>query len=471
MARIQLITCQQNDEIPTTEIRLPPLLMKHWDIPYHQTVVFRCGNHEVEAECVPLLHDEEDEDFVLEASTHVFQELKIPSPSRIRIAYHKDRNTVVVGPVFAVLVQTFSKGENRFGSMTSFCEEMAHYANRNCLLYYVITLEQTTQEPLVASIYVNGEWKEVEVPFPDVVYNRIGSRQIEESMLTQNFFEKLEELSIPIFNSRFLSKWESYEAIQNHKELHPHLPETRLFNDLASLEEMLETHDTLFIKPIHGSQGKGIFRVIQKQGVYCLRYSSLSPTEELQFTSALQLFVALKKRIKKRSYLIQQGIDITTLQGKALDFRILCIRDIHGKWKVSSAVGRVSPQDKFVSNVSQGGQMYSVEDLLEKIDSKEDAKKLKKAMIELALECSSLLESFDNGVYGEFGVDIGVASDGLPWIIEINTKPSKQYTGVDSEQTIRPSAKSLVHFAYYLSQFPYLQEPNENPKELHEVES
>ncbi|MDP4172180.1 MAG: YheC/YheD family protein, partial [Bacillota bacterium] len=81
--------------------------------------------------------------------------------------------------------------------------------------------------------------------------------------------------------------------------------------------------------------------------------------------------------------------------------------------------------------------------------NKETAMEIIALMKELSVETASILSSKATGLIGELGVDIGIDSTGKLWIIEVNSKPSKNFE--DSGQKIRPSAKSILTYCTMLA--------------------
>ena len=54
------------------------------------------------------------------------------------------------------------------------------------------------------------------------------------------------------------------------------------------------------------------------------------------------------------------------------------------------------------------------------------------------------------GLYGELGIDLAIDVHDQPWIIEVNTKPSKQTDMTSAPQTVRPSAKAIIEYCLTL---------------------
>lgn len=74
-----------------------------------------------------------------------------------------------------------------------------------------------------------GEWCKAELPFPQVVHNRLHKRTNERSEMFQRFIKDLQNGGIPYFNNHFLNKWTVHEQLANTDYLLPYLPETELF--------------------------------------------------------------------------------------------------------------------------------------------------------------------------------------------------------------------------------------------------
>ena len=81
--------------------------------------------------------------------------------------------------------------------------------------------------------------------------------------------------------------------------------------------------------------------------------------------------------------------------------------------------------------------------------SRSDAKMLLTEMKELAIETAIIIERESSGITGELGIDIGIDQEGNPWLIEVNSKPSKNFE--DGQMKIRPSAKAIIQFCAKLA--------------------
>ncbi|MFC0296375.1 YheC/YheD family endospore coat-associated protein [Geobacillus jurassicus] len=346
----------------------------------------------------------------------------------------------------AVLTEIHETSEQpSFGSIHHFCEELAAYAKKRDLFFYVSS--PTLYLEGVGYQRTESGWVKRGVPSADVVYNRLHSRKFERSPLFAELLAQLAKENGSMFNHRFLHKWEVHCHFERHEYLHPYLPKTALWSGKDALEAFLGAFPSVFLKPIHGSQGRGIFCLERSDGGICLRHSTSASTAVYRSFDALAS--ALQQHIRT-PMIIQQGLELRTLDGRPVDFRLLCHRVRHNDWRVTSAVARIAPPGQFVANLARGGELMAVNDVLRKWYTRVDAFQHKQLLKDIALEAASVLALEAEGLYGEFGIDLAIDIHGQPWIIEVNTKPSKQTDAAAPYQTIRPSTKAIIDYSLTL---------------------
>ncbi|MFP7295694.1 YheC/YheD family protein [Neobacillus niacini] len=362
--------------------------------------------------------------------------------------YKEEIESLMLGPIVG-LVTDFTNKENDdpyFRSIHSFCEELHHGLKEYGGFLFVFSYPEF---PAKGYYFEEGKWKSAQLPIPDVIYNRIHSRRIEFGREYNLFRQKLTELGIPIFNDRFLSKWEVHEHLIHENHLQPFIPETNLFTkDL--LAAFVDKYDTVFIKPVHGSQGRNIFKLKKENSSMILEASVKSHTEHKQVILPLEdVYSYIKPFVNNRIYIIQQGIPLHTYQNRGMDFRVLCHKNHQGRWTATSLVSRISAEGEFVSNLARGGEIMNPLNVLKNSLSIGEAKALIKEVKELAIETAMIIERKSSGITGELGIDIGIDQEYKPWLIEVNSKPSKNFE--DGQKKIRPSAKAIIQFCTKLA--------------------
>ena len=347
--------------------------------------------------------------------------------------------------IIAVLTE-ISEGEGvepSFRTIHTFCEELNQLVTESGGFFYVFSLKDISKET-ISGFYFNGEsWCKANLPYPDVVYNRIHSRWTEKSKNFTAFMEIAEEANIQVFNHRFLSKWEVHTWLIQRKNLHTYLPDTELFTK-TTLLKLLETYDDLYIKPLSGSQGRGIYWLINDGDRFNLAFSDKQGMNQLLLPSSQEILTKLPEKLGSKAHLIQQGIPLLKWEGKRLDFRVLCHRTGLDSWDITSVVARLSAENQFASNLALGGEQLRPQKILPLIFGKDTARSKLFLMKELALEAADCISENMNGLMVELGVDIGIDSEGNLWIIEVNSKPSKNLG--EPTRGIRPSAKAIIHY-------------------------
>jgi glutathione synthase/RimK-type ligase-like ATP-grasp enzyme len=386
---------------------------------------------------------------VIHFPENLFQHFCLPvQPYKFHAIYKKEMNSLFLGPIIGLVTDFKHKGndEPHFGSIHNFCEELHHGITENGGFLYVFSYPDFSVQ---GYYFDNGIWKPAGLPLPDVIYNRIHSRRLEFGKEYQLFRQTLTELCIPIFNDRFLSKWEVHEHLTHENHLHSYIPDTNIFTK-DNLTVFIEKYNTIFIKPVHGSQGRNIFKLQKEDNHFSLESSVTSPLENKQtILSFEKTYRLLKPLVNNRIYIIQQGISLLTYQSRGMDYRVLCHKNHHNNWDVTSVVARISAENEFVSNIARGGEIMSPINTLKENMSVSDAKRVIAQMKELAIETAQIIERKTSGITGELGIDIGIDQDGKPWIIEVNSKPSKNFE--DGQMKIRPSAKAIIQFCTNLA--------------------
>lgn len=368
---------------------------------------------------------------------------------KFQAIYQPDLHTLELGPVIGLLTDFRStmQEEPHFRSIHAFCEELHHGFTETGGFFYVFSYDQFLNH---GYCHLNGKWSPFEHPLPDVIYNRIHSRKLEHSEPFKHFRKRLETLQIPVFNERFLSKWEVYNQIFQVNKLFKFLPKTKIYTK-EHLYELTQEFETVFIKPVHGSQGRNIFKLKKEEDSH---YSLQTSIAALYDNSRNKYYLdeihhQIKPILDNRFYIIQQGIELVTYESSAMDFRVLCHKNLNNQWKITSIVARVAAADEFVSNIARGGRILRPANVLSTCLGHKKSIEVLELMKELALKAASAIGDYSPGITGELGIDIGVDQVGKLWIIEVNSKPSKNFE--DGLGKIRPSAKALIQFCTLLA--------------------
>ncbi|WP_019638308.1 YheC/YheD family protein [Paenibacillus fonticola] len=377
----------------------------------------------------------------------------------LRMIYRPQSSTIQFGPIIGVLIsQDYPDTPDRpFGPITLFCQELANACQRKGIFVYFFTPSHIGSSSAKVTGWVYGDgWKQTELPAANVFYNRLTSRKLENKPSVQHFMKEVKSLyGSHFFNEKFLDKTEVFDALGRDASLSGYLPESHLFRNYAMLKSMCSRHPIVFLKPIKGSLGKGIIRISRLEGgAYQTLTAQVGGTQKQNYTSLAKLFSALSGKMKTTRYQIQQGLQLMVMDRRPVDFRALVQKNQFGKWSVTSIVARIAGNQHFVSNLARGGSLRTLKDTISrstlpvKIKSKMSFR-LKKAALEIAKGIDAQIPAH----FGELGIDLAVDQHGRIWLLEVNSKPSKNDNTPLGGSKIRPSVKQVIGYSRFLSGF------------------
>ncbi|MGP4082372.1 YheC/YheD family endospore coat-associated protein [Pseudalkalibacillus sp. R45] len=247
-------------------------------------------------------------------------------------------------------------------------------------------------------------WKRVRTPPPDFVYNRIPYKKDENNNEFHRLLSWLDDFSIPYFNLCFFPKWETYLILNDNTILQSFLPETKLIRSKKQLNDFLNEHGQILIKPSASSKGKGIFTLHQKWSESLLYRSN----KRRMRTDVDQIWNILQH---EKSFIMQPFIQRKTYQGRPFDYRIL-VQKLENKWHVTGYGLRCAGVNRLTTHVPSGGALLPSDFAPLHLDT----------IRNIASETGSTLDQ-SLGPVGEFSIDLGVDTGQRYWIFEINSKP------------------------------------------------
>lgn len=217
---------------------------------------------------------------------------------------------------------------------------------------------------------------------------------------------------------RISNKLTKTKVLARSQVLRNHIPRTKRMNQHV-LHEMLQNYRMVYIKPCCGSLGQGVIRV-DKTAVN--QYTYQAGTRVRKFSDYNTAYRAILKETLGKSYLVQKGIRLLVYDGRPFDIRVMVQRNPKGKWEATGAAGRVAHPQKVVTNGSQGGTIFPVEELLKEYTGIEKRNALIATLKEISVKSAGQLSAAYPGIQ-EIGVDIAIDERLKPWILEVNTAP------------------------------------------------
>jgi hypothetical protein len=251
---------------------------------------------------------------------------------------------------------------------------------------------------------------------------------------------------------RSIGKWEQHTLLRTVPEVAPHLPETRLLRNAADILAMVAAHGTVFVKHVHGIQGRRNARVrLRDDGLEVSHMDRGHPVEHLVPPGDLN--APVRSAVGEGRCIVQQGIPLQGLEGRALHFRVVTVRRPDGGWRCPVVTASVAPdKQSLFTNAAHGATDEDpVDSLRRHFGMREtDAAACITRMTDLCLAgAPALAERFDP--LGILGWDVAVeAGTHRLWLLEANAVPGWGYP--DSVE--RDLARSQIDYALALSGFP-----------------
>lgn len=433
-------------------IVLSDVLVKKWKLPTQSTLQLCFGSAKHEVKIVPI-----SQAGILRINDSLAAKFSLSHGDSLCIHYKSATRTLHIGPLIGVLISRVYPGavEKPFGATTAFSRELSDACKIYGASVFFFTPEECRPGDTLRGWHYAGKWVKGTFPVPNIIYNRLTARKLENRANVQQFIQHAKNQHQAIlFNEKYLNKTEVFDALRKETGLQVYLPESYLFRNYQMLKSMCTKYSTVFLKPVTGSLGKGIIRIKrQPDNTYVCHFTNLGGARKQSFDSLAAMFSNLSGKIKQQRHQIQQGLNLISIGGRPVDFRALVQRDEAGQWRITSIVARIAGSHHFVSNLARGGSLSPVKEALVRSNfpGADGNIKLRKA----ALAIAKGIETQIPGHFAELGIDLALDIQGRVWLLEVNSKPSKDDNTplAGNESKIRPSVKRLVQYSRFAAKF------------------
>lgn len=427
-------------------------LIKRLKIPTHQYVVIRFGAFKQQVQIIPAPRLGG-----IRISPSLARRMGLGSETQLRLKYKPGSATLSFGPLIGVLVTRDFPGklDRPFGSITAFCKELVIACQQTGAYVYFFTPQDLNGSISAVQgwVYMGG-WRKTVLPAPDVINNRLTTRKLEDKPSVQHFMKEVKSrYKTSIFNEKFLNKTEVFQALSQAPTLHRYLPESHALNNFQTFKSMCTRYPVVFLKPIRGSLGKGIIRISRKDQKFTCQFATINGIRTQTYDSLSRLFSALSGKFKSTRYQIQQGLRLLEISQRPVDFRALVQKNLQGKWSITSIVARIAGNHRFVSNLARGGTLSTVREAIIKSNLTGNKAGLQAKLKAAALDIAKGIDSQIPAHFGELGIDLAIDANGRVWLLEVNSKPSKNDDSPLDSTKIRPSVKQVVQYSRFLSGF------------------
>ncbi|MBO8171897.1 MAG: YheC/YheD family protein [Bacillaceae bacterium] len=389
---------------------------------------------------------------------HASSRFRVPVQTRppsssahaIKILIQSTEQGWKAGPLMGILTV---RGNRSFRGNRNNYKDLVQTGKKKGTLVYVIPSEDIDWNRNQTRGYVyddrRKQWISLQMPLPDVIYNRIPYRQFEHRNDIQKTLERLKTLpQLSLFNPGFFNKWELYRTLSHSPETASFLPETAVLSSRQVLKDFAGKYPLIYIKPVSGKAGKGIMRLHRNRQGYHLQYQSQGDTITRTFSQLDGAWKAIHALTRNESYIIQQGIPLLKHRGSPFDVRVLVQKNGKGKWTVAGIGIRVAGQNGITTHVPRGGSIANPRHVLALCFGKDQTGTLLKEIEKKALRLVHYLDLM-KGPLGEASMDLGIDRNRNIWFFEANAKPMK----FDEPDIRRRSLHNLIAYCKHLSGF------------------
>jgi len=386
----------------------------------------------------------------IEFNPSVFKKLLLNNHSKYGI-FKKD-DGLHIGPLIGIMADVYGDTQRPFDGQTHFISQLHVLGGELGEICYAFSPYGVNfhSKTIAGYYYSNGYWRRGTFPFPDVVYPREGGYSPTKLQIRQ----KLQTAGCRFINPPLIGKWETHKILMQNPNINAYIPDTRLIKGFGQVERMLNKYGAVYLKPIAGSMGRNIIKVVKVRhsNTYSYQYQIHSRTHSGSATGIKSLYNSLRKVMGKRQYIVQQRLNLFKFIGNIADVRILVQKDDQGQWHITGKAVRIGKRGSITSNISSGGSAKKVRAVLDQKFSDPLKKDAIMAEIDyIALEAAGYLEQHINSI-GELGIDIGIDTTGKLWFIEANLRPARQvFTLIGENNTRKSSVQKPLLYARYLA--------------------
>jgi glutathione synthase/RimK-type ligase-like ATP-grasp enzyme len=332
-------------------------------------------------------------------------------------------------PTLGIL--TLYLNENRVLEERPVYEKMIAAGKRIGLNVFVFTPQDVEDSSgrIHAMVYKHEtkSWGRRWVRFPHVIYDRCRiqrSSRFQQLLAFRKRYSHLTFLNRPLRN-----KWTIYRTLGRVTAFRPHLPITRLYQSSDDVATLLKKFQTIYLKPINGTGGRGILRIDrQRDGMLLLqgRNHSRSIVQPRRISRSSLSSALSSWDMHGDRYIVQQGLNIKLPSGRIHDYRMLVQKNSAGVWEVTGCAGRVGRMNSITSNLHGGGEAASMNSLLRQwVNSDVTLTQIRETAETFAINVARHLES-TYGALCELALDLAIDRSGHVWLIEVNPKPSRE---------------------------------------------
>lgn len=378
------------------------------------------------------------------------QKLRLPA-GVLRLHVERRGDRLHLGPFLGILARR--QRSSPYGEQTGFFRRLIARAKAMHIYAFVFGPEDFA----AAEDSVSGHrpykttttWVTRRCPIPDVVFDRGFFRGVERVRARKLLNRLVQEYDVKLFNRDVGNKWDVYRILAADPALVRHLPETAKADE-DMVADFIRRYRVVYVKPAVGNQGRNVFRIVRRgKRLTCRGHLRRGRLLSTSLAGPAALLQVLKETGEQSPFIVQRGLELARVQGRAADVRVLVQRDKTGRWSYTGAGVRIGGPASVVSNLHAGGSAAKLDVLVPRKGRKEKVMELESRIKELTLRVAEALSQ--GALLGELGIDLGLDAEGHLWIIEVNMRPGRAtFRRAGLTEAWKRSGRAPLEFALHL---------------------
>lgn len=273
-----------------------------------------------------------------------------------------------------------------------------------------------SDKTIMGKTYENGEWVQKKYNYLydiDVVFDRLRKKGRENYKL---LYKTLEH--IPFTHESFgtsINKLNLYKKFSKVKEINEHIIPFKEVKTPVELDEFLNLHKIIILKPLSSSQGNGVTYITKENDLIIIKDKlmglSLNKVEYEEWKREL---------FYNNRFVAQKYIESRTLEDFPFDIRVHLVRNGQGGWSCAAIYPRIGFFYEKISGTGAGGYIGAIDGFLKRQFNESKAKETLNEIKQLSKKVVNNFELQYNTVLSEAGLDIVLDKTGQPYLLEVN---------------------------------------------------
>ena len=206
-----------------------------------------------------------------------------------------------------------------------------------------------------------------------------------------------------------------HEILECNPDVRKHLLDTKPLTE-NSLINFISKYPLNYVKPAFGSRGIGIFQIRSSSDQYTVR----TIKEKRTFDDPKDVYMYIISSTNK-SMIIQQGITLQRVVKRPYDIRVMVQRKPNRPWICTGLFCKVGKPDKIVTNVFQGGELWTTKKIFTKQALPKEIKYSRiRNLKTVSRKVAKTLSRHQSGMH-QMGIDMAFDTDDKLWILEVNS--------------------------------------------------